>query len=179
MNYLTFLDMSELKYLRLASNKISYLHQKTFVILPELELLDLSDNAIQGVESGAFFLVNLQHLILNFNDIHNVGTFPQEIQSLRNLHLRGNKIKEFNLTTIHHFESIDLSLNQISHFDTPLVRFPRIRFVNLTHNKLHKLSLEKLQEWPGIQVRPKVYLEGNFLHCDCNIVYLQIINTGR
>ena len=169
--------ISELRYLRLAHNRITYLAKNFFYYIPKLERLDLSNNAIQFIEPGAFNLIPaLQHLNLDFNNLRDEGEYWPPLSGLTHLHLRGNRMTKLPKIINGNLKWIDLSLNYISSINTFFI-LPQLKFVNLTYNKLYKLELQSIITIQ--KVRPDVYLEGNHLHCNCNNSFLKFINNDR
>ena len=173
----TISAMFQLKYLQLANNKISYLAQNSFLILPKLELLDLSNNAIQYIEPGAFHSIQLLHLNLDFNNITDIGQVLFILFELTHLHLRGNRLRELHTTAFTDIKWIDMSLNQISYIEYGTFLKPKLEFLNLTHNKLYHFPTDLLYSTEG--VRPEVYLEGNYLHCECNDTIFKYLAYDR
>ena len=174
-----------LKYIRLANNRITNITCCSYVALPKLEVLDLSKNCIQHIHRDAFRATGIQHLNLDFNSIIDPWEFLAPIRSRRvrrlnqltHLHLQGNRIKEFHRILRTRVEWIDLSMNQISYIEPGSFALQTLKFVNLTYNELHHVGNPSSFQALGLR-RPEVYLEGNHLLCDCKTLALAISKDG-
>ena len=166
-----------LKYIRLVNNKITYVNFSSYMFL-DLQLLDLSRNLIQQIHGDAFYALGIQSLNLDFNNISDPWESLSPLHHLSHLHLQGNRIQELHRILRTSVEWIDLSMNQISYIEPGFFALRSLKFVNLTYNELHHVGNQssfQALEWP----RPEVYLEGNYLLCDCNTLVLKISTNAR
>ena len=174
----TIMTLGNLKYVQLVNNNITYIASGSYMFLPKLEVLDLSKNGIQHVHRQAFIFVGLQHLLLDFNNITDPWEFIPHLGHLSQLHLHGNGIQELYIMNTISVEWIDLSMNHISYIEPGFFALRSLKFVNLTYNELHHVGNPSSFQALGWQ-RPEVYLEGNYLLCDCNTLVLKISNDDR
>ena len=167
--------------LRIANNNITHLSYYALISLLKLQFLDISYNAIQKVHSMAFIVPRFTNIYMDFNKIADLGTFLLTLQEASRLSLRGNRITriEKNMIGLNSIEWLDFSQNMISYIESGSFLMPRLKFVNLTYNRIHHLASYALLANPGLlpKNRPEILLEGNFLHCDCNNEFLLKINT--
>ena len=173
-----FVGLVSLQNLTLASNIIDHISEYFFINLLELRSLDISNNNIVNFGSQAYFTQRkLRSLNLALNKIK---TMPDVLWFgiLTDLDLHGNQISELVYTKPFSISIkwLDLSSNQISHIDDGYLTSPQLKFVNLTFNRLHFLNQSAF--WSIVGNKPHIYLEGNFLHCDCNNEFLRLTSTN-
>ncbi|KAM3864951.1 vasorin-like [Diretmus argenteus] len=136
------------KSLYIFQNGINVLAQDDFTGLGELELLDLSQNALTEVPDGVFETLSvLKNLDLSSNYITHISkdSFSGLVQ-LERLYLHANRIQSIHLEA---FEGLDMLLelklqdNQLT--SLPSLRLPSLLLLDLSHNNIPTLGPSDLQ----------------------------------
>lgn len=108
---------SRLQKVSLAFNRIQDIASDAFKDLTLLTELDLSNNYIKTLTTEPFAnLTNLEKLRLDYNNIIDLNGAVNDLQNLKHLYLRGNRIEnidEASLKIINHLETFDVSWNYI------------------------------------------------------------------
>ena len=152
--------LDALSELRLRGNFLLDVPQEIWHFIPNLIQLDMSENAISIIDTGAFEeLMNLKSLMMSHNK-----------------YLR--KIKALSLSSLVNLEYLDISkctnLNDIN--PASFGNKSTIHTVHFENNNLTTLS-KNLIRWDHVR---HLYLAGNHWQCDCNFEWLQyIIDAGK
>ncbi|XP_019623735.1 PREDICTED: immunoglobulin superfamily containing leucine-rich repeat protein-like [Branchiostoma belcheri] len=120
----------------------------------------------------AFYLQN--------NLIQVINEFPS-MASLQHLNLSRNAISNVSwksLVNIPNILELDLSFNRITYVDVSVNRGSLIYF-SVSHNKLETFSEENLGIVSGDPEFYRTCVEGNPLHCDCRMAWLQTLILVR
>ena len=171
-NFPTFdviLDLSPtIKFLNLSHNRIENLNRFTFILLPSLTAVDLSNNNLYNTHQfehlyeNTFFALFRKNPKLNLINMsfNRLSSLPTDTficnNDLQQLYLSNNFIREitFNISHLVNLTILDLRFNFIKAFNETSRRFLTSLYENQTraHNNL---SFELL-------------LEGNPLSCECS-----------
>ncbi|XP_050530399.1 protein artichoke [Daktulosphaira vitifoliae] len=139
-------DFPSLTTIRLDRNDIEFVNEATFVDIPSLRNIYLSNNLIGDIRRGAFHRMPSLRLI----DISN--------NQLRHIHPESfSPVRDNNL------EELLLSKNSIDNAMTIrliLDMFPRLRFLDVSHNQLQDLVYGSIQGHSRLEM---LYLEHNKL----------------
>ena len=141
----------------LAKNKITVIRENAFVILIELEALELSNNKIGVIEPGAFNgLVKLTYLSLWGNRLKAVPdkSILVTLVSLQSLYLGYNPYKLVDTTQLVVLSNLyEVSLNWIHPAEDfpPFLSMPNLRFVNFDGNWMRTFSRQILKELSGVR----------------------------
>ncbi|EDV43582.1 uncharacterized protein Dana_GF16456 [Drosophila ananassae] len=186
----------ELKDLNLESNYLTGISSKLFSRLISLETLIMRNNRLNIIDHSAFTATTwLRHLYLEHNNIdlqqslltNHVNDPNSPFSSLLNLetlNLSHNSIMviyydwKILMTKLH---TLDLSYNNISSLNFEDIQFiSRNKLeVNLTHNKIRSIHLEK--DLPGYSTDSSIVnidLNDNPLDCDCTMLYFVQLVRG-
>ncbi|XP_063283140.1 nischarin isoform X2 [Pelobates fuscus] len=126
---LTTLDMSH--------NNICVIDDSVKLI-PQIEYLALSHNAITSVENLQY-LYNLVHLDLSYNKLSTLDKIHTKLGNIKTLNLAGNLLESLSgLHKLYSLVNLDISNNKIKELDDikHIGQLPCIENVNLTHNPL-------------------------------------------
>ncbi|KAM6930393.1 leucine-rich repeat transmembrane neuronal protein 4 [Xenentodon cancila] len=164
IDVLAFQGVRRLKELILSSNKITFLHNNTFSVIPNLRNLDLSYNQLQSLQPGHFHgLRKLQNLHLRSNGLKQIffRTF-MECRSLEFLDLGYNRLRSVTRTTflgLFKLRELHLEHNQFSRINFFI--FPRLtnlQALYLQWNRIRSISQGSPWTWQKLQ---KLDLSGN------------------
>ena len=142
----------------LADNKITVIHENAFVLLTELETLQLENNDIEMIEPGAFNgLAKLRNLDLWSNRLQAVPdkSILASLVSLQTLDLGDNRYKFVDTTQL-----VVLSSLSAIHLDwihptedfAPFLSMPNLRFINFRANGMLTFSSKILQSLSGLRI---------------------------
>ena len=160
-----FHDLTDLSWLNVSANRISVFD---LAMVPKgLKWLDLHQNEISGLEN--YFNVEkesrIAHLDASFNRIKEVG--PQNIpDAVETLLLNDNRIEAivpYAFFKKGGLKKVDLSVNKLESIDRNALR----------------LAAPKSEGGDGGNVyksRPKFFLGGNPIRCDCDMSWFKTIN---
>ncbi|RNA42266.1 leucine-rich repeat and immunoglobulin-like domain 2 [Brachionus plicatilis] len=138
---------AQLTYIDFSDNSISQnITKDAFDCLSNLEYLDLSNNSISFIDENSFDnLQNLKFLDLSYNNILLIATnlFYFKLPHLFTLNLRNNKIEEIDIwfITLRMINKIDLSFNRINKFVNGKNWSPNLLPANSASNNLELLDL--------------------------------------
>jgi hypothetical protein len=143
------IQLPDVRGICLYYNKISLLHNNSFVSVTELEILDIVSCGLRTVELGAFNgLSKLRRLIIQGNELSEVipGIFENTI-SLENIDLHNNRIEHVDrnlFSGLFKLKHLDLSQNKLLYFhpDTILM-LPNIETLNLGENHGLKIPTDR------------------------------------
>lgn len=171
LNGSEFSFLSQLKYLDFTHNKLDFDANSAFNELPELEVLDLSNNEhyfqIAGVTHRLGFIKNLTKLqVLNVsqNNIYTLTEYNLSSRSLKQLDFSGNRLDILWKAADKRYMCIFRNLNVLDQLDISfnnLERIPKQAFINLPRtltklylndNKLHFFNWTLLQYFPGLRL---------------------------
>ncbi len=185
-------DLSNLEYLNLENNSLSFIETNSFSYLAKLEILLLANNKLKNFNNSEIFrpLVNLHMLNLSFNQIEIVqSNLFSDLQKLETLDLSSNRIFLFqsfavnNLFSLKHlfinendknlkFES-SLSLNELNSLQN--IYLSRSILINensinvfLTLFEQRKSYLNKMVL--GKQYFKSLFLISNYFPNDCKLI---------
>ncbi|XP_031801462.1 vasorin isoform X1 [Sarcophilus harrisii] len=124
-------------------NGITTLDSGSFVGLPALQLLDLSQNQIAILQGGVFQpLANLSNLDLSSNQLQEITneTF-RGLRLLERLYLSHNRIHHIQVDAFDTLESLlELKLEDNQLHVLPPLRLPRLLLLDLSHNRIPALE---------------------------------------
>lgn len=127
--------MPKLDSLTLNSNRLSWLSG----IPGSVRTLSVASNLLTAVTSFGH-LLNLENLDISHNDIDSL-TQLQCLRHLRELRADGNKITSLDgLQKLDGLTKLSVQENLIREIDLSLYRWPRLEMLNLSQNRLCKLS---------------------------------------
>lgn len=127
--------MPKLDLLTLNSNRLSWLSG----IPGSVRTLSVASNLLTAVTSFGH-LLNLENLDISHNDIDSL-TQLQCLRHLRELRADGNKITSLDgLQKLDGLTKLSVQENLIREVDLSLYRWPRLEMLNLSQNRLCKLS---------------------------------------
>uniref|UniRef100_A0A672JER2 Leucine rich repeat transmembrane neuronal 4 like 2 n=1 Tax=Salarias fasciatus TaxID=181472 RepID=A0A672JER2_SALFA len=137
---LAFHGVRRLKELILSSNKITFLHNKTFSAIPNLRSLDLSYNQLQSLHPGHFY----------------------GLRKLQNLHLRSNGLKQILIRTFlecRSLEFLDLGYNRLRSLTrTTFLGLFKLKELHLEHNQFSRINFFIFPRLTNLQA---LYLQWN------------------
>ncbi|KAL4230756.1 Leucine rich repeat containing 32 [Mactra antiquata] len=177
-----FLNLPNLHLIELSYNNIQNVQAGAFRNSPNLSELYLGrqdtkgtflkfhENAFNGIESMLKVLsLNDNKLILSqaWNEI-------QKLTNLETLELENVGITNIpNMVFVNNtkLQSINLSNNNISTINQQTFYGPinGLKYIDLNNNKITTIDSCVLNDF---STKPTLYLSGNPLHCDCNLVWL-------
>ncbi|CAC5419367.1 unnamed protein product [Mytilus coruscus] len=142
-----------MKFLNMSNCEISEIEEHSFSNFSKLEILDLSSNMLGSM--GCVYSDRLKNLV-----------------SLRILNIADNQIKCSNNHTVRsmrNLQRINISNNELQRFDTSLEYNLNLEYIDLSKNKISKLSEDNMGNLDAIagQQNVEVILSGNVLLCTC------------
>lgn len=165
------MKLPNLKKLYLDNNRIKYIKEYTFTGMSKLEMISISSNELEFVDSLSFFnLTSLWSLNLAVNKISELkaGTFEsfRENSDIK-LNFSSNQIESipFGLIEFEDINFVDMSENEIRSVDLKAFQniYNLVNSINLEHNVLETIPLfQSLAEG-------EIKLNGNPLVCDCKL----------
>ncbi|XP_077197362.1 transforming growth factor beta activator LRRC32 [Paroedura picta] len=212
--------LSSMRELYLQENQLRGLRSDIFARLPQIRLLNLRRNHLSlcslysgfakqrlaGDEDGCVSLVNLpelRHLVLADNRLQSLPPYVFHRTPLSSLDLSNNEglqVEDKSLSGLEiSLERLDLHGNGMAALNTHLPWFARLRYLNLSDNRLSQLpawaedccvleildlrnnsfSSLKSSEIPALEKTLKrLYLAGNPLSCCGNIWLLHMIQRA-
>ena len=143
-----------LKYLNLSDSRVGNLQEHSLSNFSKLETLDLSVNLLGKMGCS------LCDRLLN-------------LSSLRALNLANNGmycLTSYMFDGMTNIRKIDLSGNEIQHFDASLTHTRNLKYLDLSGNRLEKLSQRSMAELDQLSSLQRVSLDlyGNSLLCNCD-----------
>ncbi|KAI4486028.1 hypothetical protein M0804_006517 [Polistes exclamans] len=157
-NNITFIDDAFLKpfvhlqYLNLSFNKITSISENTFLQLPDLRILIMSNNFLSLINFNEL-PTNLTELNIGYNKIIKLLYEPSQIHvaninftnisQLKHLHLSGNNLSNFPNMTLRRLKVLDISNNNFSHIPIYLSseNYPSLNTVIVSGNPIKNLTL--------------------------------------
>ena len=178
-----FAGLYDLTHILVAFNNIRQVPTYQFQQVIPLEYIDLSHNALQEIENthhSTQLNINATYVDLSYNLLEHIS-LRKWLRSGKHINLSRNRLTVIRGGDIHltSLESLDLSFNLISTIHKDAFVLPSLRTVNLTFNKLRYLNEEALAVSTAADPRLMIYLQGNFLHCDCHNYLLNIANSHQ
>ena len=142
---LTLSGLSRLTHLILAHNDINSLHEEAFNYVPEILVLDLSDNKLRQSPGALKSLTKLQTLDLSFNGLDDLSNASfLNLSTLWRLQLNGNNLKNITKSLLAQLQSLqilDLSSNVISSVEIgSFDNNQKLRALRLDSNNLSKME---------------------------------------
>jgi len=138
-------------------NRLTHLHNRSFINLADLENLTLSNNRIESIHPGAFYgLHRLTSLDLTGNRLTTLSDarWLCQIQTLQCLDLSSNALHSLPDMTFHclaDLRSLDLSTNRIRQINNDaLSGLDQLRHLSLADNALGTVPTEALSRLPAI-----------------------------
>ena len=194
-----FLHNSTLKSLDISYNGIHFIEKpvyckksNTSLIVPQIETLNINNNALQCVTSTLFGHCDWSSINRIFSrnnklgltegnicnpDKNNILGFIKPAINLEVLDLAGNQIQNGTLLSdiglSNKLKEVDLSSNGFHNFSVGLQNMTGLRKLNLSNNNIGCLSLStilqlnKLQNLKHKPEKIEVDLSGNLLSCSC------------
>ncbi|RWS26126.1 slit 3 protein-like protein [Leptotrombidium deliense] len=200
-----FQDLPSLRILNLAKNKIRAIEQGTFDDVPDLHALRLDSNLIADINGlfsnlrdllmlnisankiawfdYALIPIGLQWFDIHDNKVESLGNYfeLESVLKLRTLDCSMNKIVEVDSGSLPDgIEIVFLNNNSISKI-APFAFMGKqnLTRVDLTNNRLQTLDINELR-LSNVRLRkplPEFSVSGNPYLCDCNMEWLQTINS--
>ena len=127
--------------LDLSSNRITFLHNDSFVGLPNLKILDISNNNMADIDEGAFrTLSNLEKITLEHNHLESIkdGVFKWN-SKLSVLDFSYNRLARVPMNALHllqYISVLDLAGNNIQLIDFTGFRSKNLSSLTLSHNDI-------------------------------------------
>jgi Leucine-rich repeat (LRR) protein len=167
----------------ISDNKLTNLTEFAFRDYRFLEYLNLCENEIVLVNSGAFHgLASLKKIDLSCNNLNYIApSIFSDNPVLETVSFRGNPLAYFpdsspilaSLSII----SLDLSSCTLTSVNSDTFsQLPNLRILNLNSNRLREFSLDILNTLTGVS---NVDLGNNMWKCDCKIVEVLILLSKR
>ncbi|CAD5112493.1 unnamed protein product [Dimorphilus gyrociliatus] len=200
---LSMSNFTEIKYLILRENSISFIKDGFFNFAKSLNTLDLSHNDLSQLSCNTFtglrklkrFKLNsnyltsqkdilcafeeFQHLELldiSFNIFTKIPSLKAFVIYLEHLNLKNNSISsEMDyLMPLVNIKYLDVSYNQISSISLPKLRND-FEFLDISHN-----LIKRLPQQTEILVRKggRARFQKNPLECDCHVLWLRKFSLG-
>ncbi|XP_039180812.1 platelet glycoprotein Ib alpha chain [Crotalus tigris] len=182
--------------LLLADNQLAQVALASFQHLPELSKLDLSNNSLEVLETGAP-LPKLEELLLSHNGLERLPAFSG-LPALKRLNLGHNRLSwlpEGGFRDLDKLERLHLQANQLQTLPGGAFEgLEELMELDLSDNRLEVLPAELLAELSNLEllylernrlqrlpdgffseeaVYVYIYLVGNPWLCDCRLLYLQ------
>lgn len=147
-----FIQIKELRQLRLNNNQIKQLSAETFTGLSNLEILDLSGNPNIQIQPGTFrHLLKLRELYLGDTLLDELNTnMFGGVTALKVLDIHGNSLKTLDSETLNFF--------------------PDLSELDISSNALTTLEDEV---WTSISNLQTFYIDDNFWRCNCQMKFLK------
>ena len=171
----------KLKYLDLSlNNKMSMTVIPYFfsTCRPILKYLNLSDSCVGDLQEHSLSnLSKLETLDLSVNLLGKMGCSLCDrllnLSSLRALNLANNGmycLTSYMFDGMANIRKIDLGGNEIQHFDASLTHTRNLEYLDLSGNRLEKLSQRSMAELDQLSSSQKISLDlyGNSLLCNCD-----------
>lgn len=140
-----FIDTVNLRVLHLNNNRLRYIQSQQFKQLKQLGTLKLQYNRLVSIIHVQFPEKNqLIELDLGNNQIAHIETLLEQIDSVQNLFLKNNSIKQFPSLGYGwgtHLNYLDLSHNQIKSLSIADIRYidDRTIIIDLTDNEIEEV----------------------------------------
>ncbi|XP_072039567.1 leucine-rich repeat serine/threonine-protein kinase 1-like [Amphiura filiformis] len=140
-------DQSGLIYLKVTSNRLTYISNDVFM-MPQLQMLSLARNKIaaigvteaEGEEQPQWKCTRLQELNLSFNELTCLPERLSVASRLKRLEVSNNHLEQMKKPWHCPMEILDLSHNQISEIPSIHVYWRQsLRILNLNSNNLRKI----------------------------------------
>uniref|UniRef100_A0A1B0CYU3 Uncharacterized protein n=1 Tax=Phlebotomus papatasi TaxID=29031 RepID=A0A1B0CYU3_PHLPP len=139
-------DLSNLEVLKLDSNRITTLGEGSFVDLPSLKELHLNSNAITEIHHGAF------HRTPNLKIVHLESNYLRRVHPESFLQASGSGVELLHLQ--------ENEIGRIEELRSLLDALPRLKFLDLSHNKLEVIPFGALR---GHGTLEQLYLDNNMI----------------
>ncbi|XP_016053464.1 PREDICTED: leucine-rich alpha-2-glycoprotein [Miniopterus natalensis] len=158
--------ISNLQELHLSSNGLEKLSAKFLLPVPQLKVLDLTQNALTRLPPGLFQgAATLHTLVLKENQLEVLEALSlRGLKALGHLDLSGNHLRTLpprllaNLTDL---RILDLGNNQLETLPPDLLRGPlKLEWLHLEGNRLRALEEDLLEPQPNLNY---LFLNGNQL----------------
>lgn len=130
--------------LLLASNNLKRIPVKFFQHSGNITILDLSRNRLEKIDSDLL----------------------KPLSKLENLDLSNNllvQINHYSLQSLYNLVKLNLEYNEISIIEQEALHFPKLKSLNLAHNKISKLSSDYLFIFHYLNEVEKVDLSNNYV----------------
>ncbi|KAF5290884.1 hypothetical protein FQA39_LY14564 [Lamprigera yunnana] len=182
-----FDSLTALRVLNLENNKLTNVGHKLFFHLLKVESINLQKNEISYLNKYSFQRlmhlreVNLSHNYLKLTENQtSVSPFTSNLR-LETVDLSYNNISSISQDWMYklHLRQLDFSYNQISYLDIEhLAVVSRHQLIiNLSHNKITTINFTDPEERIHRSLHADsfdgpntvLYLDGNPIHCDCQI----------
>ncbi|KAK2715467.1 toll-like receptor Tollo [Artemia franciscana] len=199
----SFRDLKHLKVLDLSSNQIEYIETNSFSHIEDLQALRIDNNKLAEVGDILVRSSKFEWLNISANQISHLN-FSKLPAKLIWLDAHQNEIRSINYDSYHldkmKLETLDLSFNLLTEIGPFLPRtlhtlsvndnkiekvhpytfFNMIQLhrVDLYANHIKKLDKDSLRVQPSYPA-PEFYIGGNPFECDCNMQWLQTVNTPQ
>ena len=112
---------------------------------PELNTLQLNNNALANLPESVCSLGNLTRLEAGYNGLEDSDHLHQQLQSLERLEwldLSHNRLESFDLTGLGPLQTLDLSGNRLVRWPARILNTPTLRTLNLSNNQIEDIPLE-------------------------------------
>ncbi|GAB0097862.1 Protein artichoke [Sergentomyia squamirostris] len=139
-------DLGNLEVLKLDANRITTLGEGSFVDLPSLKELHLNSNAITEIHHGAF------HRTPNLKIVHLESNYLRRVHPESFLQASGSGVEFLHLQ--------ENEIARIEELRSLLDALPRLRFLDLSHNKLEIIPFGALR---GHGTLEQLYLDNNMI----------------
>ncbi|XP_075395972.1 leucine-rich alpha-2-glycoprotein [Tenrec ecaudatus] len=162
----TLQNISRLQELHLSSNRLEMLAADFLLPVPQLQVLDLTGNALAGLPPGLFRASCVLHtLVLKENQLRDLkAEWLSGLKALAYLDLSGNRLRTLPPRLLANFTALlilDLSHNQLESLPDDLLQGPlRLERLHLEGNRLKALHKELLAPQPGLHY---LFMQNNSL----------------
>ena len=145
---------NHIRYMDLSGNFCKFISKTFFRTFPNLQLLNLSNNALSQVfenENEGELFMNQRSLSILDLSLNRITSLPKQVFRYNN-----------------NLQHLDISYNSINEFTVNIEHMKNLSNLNLSNNQLVQLSLETRTSLDHLWSEPvSVHLSGNNLKCSC------------
>ncbi len=153
-NFKKLLSPAHLTGIKLTKDEMTSLDE--LKVLPQLTLLDLSDNRLTQLSEAIAKLQNLTTLYLNVNQLSQLPEAIARLQNLTTLFLGRNQFSQLPeaIVKIKNLTSLDLSENQFSQLPETIAKLQNLTSLDLSDNQFSQLPevIAKLQNLTSLDL---------------------------
>lgn len=152
-----FLPYPSITYLNLTNNNISRISLHAFSMMSSLKILDLSNNSIANVSNSLRNMKALVLLVLNDNNISEIGL---SLESLQYLDLSNNALTSINFTNMSNLQTLMLSNNRLEKLKNTFTNVIGLKKLILSNNQISVVPKETFSDLLGLVL---LDLQGNHI----------------